>query len=64
MTTTTNAAPKMARAEVRRLWKEVRRNQRYQESGFLDLNWGYRPDPVRPNKYVPHIGKKQIGRGH
>lgn len=61
MTTTNNSQP-FTRAEKRRLWKEVRRNERYEHSGFMDLGWGWGVDKLSRSKYVPHIGNKQKGK--
>lgn len=58
----TETISQMSRPEKRRLWKEAKRAERYEKSKFLDLNWGYLPSKIRPNKYVPHISKKQIGK--
>lgn len=61
--TTTNSETKMSRAEVRRLWKEHNRSEGYKKTGFFD-DFKYSPFVARQSKYMPHIGKKQIGRGH
>lgn len=58
--TETNNEPKFTRAEMRRLWKEKRRSERYEKSKFLDFGT-YIGTKVRPSKYMPHIGKKQKG---
>lgn len=57
---TTNSAPQFTRAELRRLWKEKNRSERYAKSGLFDFG-GYLAPKLRPNKYAPHIGNKQKG---
>lgn len=57
---TTNSTPQISRAEMRRLWKEQNRTERYKKSGFLDFG-SYAGVKVRPSKYMPHIGNKQKG---
>lgn len=60
---TTNKKPEFTRAEMRRLWKETKRKDRYEKSGFLDLNWGYIGSNPSSSKYTPHIGAKQKAKG-
>lgn len=62
MTTKNEGDVKFTRAEMRRLWKETKRSDRYKKSGFLDFGT-YLGVQVSPSKYEPHIGNKQKQKG-
>lgn len=57
---TTNSEPQFSRAELRRLWKEQKRSDRYKKSGFLAFD-GHLGVKDNSSKYMPHIGNKQKG---
>lgn len=50
----------LTRAEKRRAFAEYKRREGYDKSKFLDFS-RYVGVYVKPNKYVPHMGKKQRG---
>lgn len=52
----------MTRADNRREAKERAKMDQYEKSGFVD-RVRYIGTKLRYNKYVPHIGKKQIAKG-
>lgn len=57
----TNSEENKSRAEKRRLFREFKRREQYEKSGFLDFSQYRGVFLKRVSKYVPHIGKKQKG---